>query len=140
MNTSIVGDRLYGIEMRPQEMALFGDRVHFHIRFSPIADEDVPTTQHFKLLVLEVVAPLPEDHPKAAELRELQVLKCGWELELSSDEPLRSAELGSPAEEARLLLGRIADTVNELARRAGLEAPLGIGVIDELVDSLDRSK
>jgi len=132
----IVGDRLYGINMRAQELALYGERVRFQLRYSPIFDEPVEAqTQHFKLLVLEIDCELDADDELGRQGRRLELLKCGWELELSSAEPLRADELGEDAGELPLLLGRIADTVNELARRAGLEAPLGPDVVDELIRS-----
>jgi hypothetical protein len=128
----ISGDRLYGITMRPQELALYGERVSCEVRYSPIVDDEAAANErHFKLLVLEIevalagAAGMPE--------RRLQLLKCGWELELTSATPCRVAELAELEEEVPLLLARIADTVNELARRAGLEAPLGPELIADLV-------
>ena len=134
---AISGDRLYGISMRPQELALYGERVSCEVRYSAIADDEAATAErHYKLLVLEIAAnanaPGAPGAP-GAPVRRLQLLKCGWELELTSSAPCRTAELAELADEVPLLLARIADTVNELARRAGLEAPLGPELVSDLV-------
>lgn len=135
------GDRLYGITMRPQELALYGEKVHFGLRYSPIADRpDELAEHHFKLLVLEVHAELPsEDALAHGKPRRLQLLKCGWEAELTTSAPVRTDQVTELDEEVPRLLGRIADTVNELARRAGLEAPLGPDLVRELVVSYRSS-
>ena len=128
----ISGDRLYGIAMRPQELALYGERVSCEVRYSPIVDDEaVAAERHYKLLVLEIAVDLAS--ATAGPARRLQLLKCGWELELTSASPCRVAELPELAEEVPLLLARIADTVNELARRAELEAPLGPQLVADLV-------
>jgi hypothetical protein len=128
----ISGDRLYGITMRPQELALYGERVSCEVRYSPIVDDEaVAAERHYKLLVLEIEVELAP--AGAGPARRLQLLKCGWELELTSASPCRVAELAELEEEVPLLLARIADTVNELARRAELEAPLGPELIADLV-------
>lgn len=133
----IVGDRLYGIDFRPQELALHGERVRFDLRCSVIADEmDVPAEQHWKLLVMQVFAPLTEALAKQHGTNELLLLKCGWELELRAEPAVAARALADTAEELRLLLSRIADTVNDLARRAGLEAPLGPALVDSLLAEL----
>jgi hypothetical protein len=128
----ISGDRLYGITMRPQELALYGQRVSCEVRYSPIADDEaVAAERHYKLLVLEMAVDLAP--ATGAPARRLQLLKCGWELELTSASPCLVAELAELEEEVPLLLARIADTVNELARRAELEAPLGPELVADLV-------
>lgn len=138
----IVGDRLYGISMRPHELALYGDRVAFQLRYSPIFDDpDEEATTHFKLLVLEVGCELPPDSELGVGERRLELVKCGWELEVATDHPCATARLPERPDEVPLLLGRVAETVNELARRAGLEAPLGPEVTDRLVAHYrDRGK
>ncbi len=131
-----VADRLYGITLRPQEMALYGDRLRISLHYAPMVDEPAePTTVHFTLLVLEGVVVLPDDAAEFGEMAgsELNVLKIGWELEMSTPEPVRSQDLAEEPEEVPRLLGRIADTVNELARRAGLEAPFGPDVTNGLI-------
>ncbi len=128
----ISGDRLYGIAMRAQELALYGERVTCEVRYSPIVDDEaVAAERHYKLLVLEIEVELAG--AAGSPPRRLQLLKCGWELELTSASPCRVAELAEGEEEMPLLLARIADTVNELARRAELEAPLGPDLIADLV-------
>ncbi len=132
---SLVGDRLYGIHMRPQELALHGERVSFELRYSPIFDDASElATSHFKLLVLEIHAEPPAgEAPARTAGRPLQLLKCGWELELSTPRACQVGTLVELDDEVPRLLGRIADTVNDLAGRAGLEAPLGPDLVADLV-------
>jgi len=130
---TVVGDRLYSISLRPQELALYGEHVNLNLRYSPIFDDaDEAATRHFKLLVLEMEAEVPAEATGSTP-RRLQLLKCGWEIELATTVPATVGSLGELRAEVPLLLGRIADTVNELARRARLEAPLTTTVIDDLV-------
>jgi hypothetical protein len=132
MPSTLAGDRLYGINLRPHELALHGEKVQFGLRYSPIFDDPTErTTHHFFLLVLEIHAEVALDD--AAPPKRVQLLKCGWELERTT---ATDQTVGSVAEEpgdVPLLLKRIADTVNDLARRAGLEAPLGPSVVDQLL-------
>lgn len=129
--SSVVGDRLYGISMRPHELALYGERVSFTLRYSPIFDEPAQMTErHFTLLVLEIHAEVVMDGQAP---KRLQLVKCGWEMELSTSMPCLEGTLVEQPTEVPLLLSRIADTINDLARRAGLEAPLGPMVVDDLV-------
>lgn len=132
---TIAGDRLYGISMRPQELAIYGEAVSFSLRYGPVVeDPSAELIQHFKLLVLEIHADLQQDDALAhGKPRKLQLLKCGWEVELVTTTACRSDALSERDDEAPLLLDRIADTVNELARRAGLEAPLGPDLIVDLL-------
>ena len=134
---TLAGDRLYGITMRPQELALYGEKVHFGLRYSPITDQaEELSDRHFKLLVLEVHAELPsEDALAHGKPRRLQLLKCGWEAELATTVKVRTDQVAELDDEVPRLLARIADTVNELARRAGLEAPLGPDLVRDLVVS-----
>ncbi|HEX3135731.1 MAG TPA: hypothetical protein VHX44_19370 [Planctomycetota bacterium] len=133
--STIAGDRLYGISMRPQELAIYGDAVSFSLRYGPVVeDPSAELIQHFKLLVLEIHADLKQDDALAhGKPRKLQLLKCGWEIELGTTNACRTDSLPERQDEAPLLLSRIADTVNELARRAGLEAPLGPDLIADLL-------
>lgn len=135
VTTTIAGDRLYGISLRPQELAIYGEAVSFSLRYGPVVENpSAETTQHFKLLVLEVHADLKQDDALAhGKPRKLQLLKCGWEIEITTDQACRTDAIGERDDEVPLLLGRIADTVNELARRAGLEAPLGPDLVADLL-------
>jgi hypothetical protein len=137
MQPTIVADRLYGISMRPHELALHGGQVSFSLRYGAICDDAAELlTRHFKLLVLEIHAQVALE-PDAAP-RRLELLRCGWELELSTPAPCPTADLAElPAELPRLMV-RIADTVNDLARRAGLEAPLGPALVDQLTARCQR--
>ncbi len=131
MPSTLAGDRLYGINLRPHELALHGEKVQFGLRYSPIFDDPAErTTHHFFLLVLEIHAEVALDD---APPKRVQLLKCGWELERTT---ATDQTVGSVAEEpgdVSLLLKRIADTVNDLARRGGLEAPLGPAVVARLI-------
>jgi hypothetical protein len=135
MNPRQVADRLYGITLRPQELALYGQRVAFDLRYAPMAEPgDPPATAHFRLMVLEVVARLDPDDELARQGQDtLLVAKCGWELELATDQPCATVALAEAPGEAPLLLGRIADTINDLARRAGVAPPLGPEVVTGLL-------
>ncbi len=140
----IVADRLYGITMRPQELAMYGEHVDFDLRYTAIFDDaEEVTTTHFSLLVLEasavvaleaaaLAAAAPDELPDATKKRVLLV-KCGWELERETSAPMRVGTLPEAVEELPRLLERIADTVNELARRAKLEAPFGPELITTLL-------
>jgi hypothetical protein len=134
MSPSINADRLYGISMRPQELALYGEKVAFDLRYSPIYDDEQEVTQtHFKLLVFEISAELPQDDELGREQKRLQLVKCGWELELKVATACRVGTLEELPEEMPLLLGRVAEMVNDLARRARLEAPMGPELVTTLL-------
>lgn len=135
ITSTIAGDRLYGISLRPQELAIYGEAVSFSLRYGPVVeDPSAELTQHFKLLVLEVHADLKQDDALAhGKPRKLQLLKCGWEIELTTTSPCRTDALSERDDEVPTLLARIADTINDLARRAGLEAPLGPDLIADLL-------
>lgn len=141
MPTTITADRLYGIEYRPQELALYGERVSFRVRCAAVFEDPAElTTTHYRLMVLEIHSEVPADAELGRTGGRLQLLKIGWELTL---EVATAVQVGtvpeSPAEIARLL-ERIAVTVNDLARRAGLEAPLGPDVVTQLqLDYLTRA-
>jgi len=132
---NIVADRLYGIQLRPQELALYGDKVRIDLRYAPVfEDPDEETATHYKLLVCEISAELPADDAlRRPAGQRLLLLKCGWELEFATDAPCRVGSLPETPAEMKLLLDRVADTVNELARRARLEAPLGPEVVEGLL-------
>lgn len=134
MKATIVADRLYGISMRPQELALYGERVRCEMRYQPIFDDaDEVTATHFKLLVLELSAEVPAGEELGEGGGELQLVKCGWELELRTAEPCRVGTLAELPEELPRALGRVAATVNDLAERAGIDPPLPASVVADLV-------
>lgn len=132
--TVIDSDRLYGITYRPQELALYGEKVRFHLRAAAVYDDPEEVTDtHYRVLVLEIHADLPQDDELGRQAGSLQLLKIGWELTLKTAAPQRVGTVPEVVGEAGRLLDRIADTVNDLARRAGLEAPLGPEVITHLL-------
>lgn len=129
----MTSDRLYGVSIRPQELAVYGENVRFDLRYAPIYDDaDEAVTEHFKLMVLEVSCEVPPDDELRLPARRLELVKCGWELSLETDRPWPSAKLPTLEGEVRHVLDRIADTVNELARRGGLEIPMGEEVVADI--------
>lgn len=132
---TLTADRLYGIQIRPQELALYGENAQFSLRYGITNEEpDQATVEHFKLVVLEITALAPADEDLGIAERQLDLLKCGWELEFSTPSPVMVGDLSEAESELEYALSQIADTVNELSRRAGLEAPLGAELIAELVN------
>lgn len=69
----------------------------------------------------------------------LDLLKIGWELELVCAVPCVVGSLTEQPGEMKHLLDRVADTVNELARRAGLEAPFTPVVVEQLLVDYRKS-
>jgi len=135
-----VRDRLYSVQFRPQELALYGEKVEFSLRYGVVADDPKePATEHFRLLVLHVTCELPEGHEMLPQGGQLELLKCGWELHLETAEPTSAEALEEGAGEVPRLLARVAETVNELAARGGLEAPLGTDVQDRLIAAYRRN-
>ncbi len=129
----IAADRLYGLSYRPQELALYGDQVRFALRVAAMFDDpEEITDRHFRLLVLEISCDLPADDELGRDAGSIQLLKIGWELTITTPAPQRVGTVAELPGEASLVLDRIADTVNDLARRAGLDAPLGPDVITHL--------
>lgn len=135
----IDSDRLYGVEYRPQELALYGEQVRFRLRCAPVFDDPAELTDtHFRLMVLEITAQVPTDLTDSAQTsgaptNELQLLKIGWELTLRTATAQQVGTLVEGIGEAARLLDRIAEAVNDLARRAGLDAPLGPEVVTHLL-------
>ncbi len=127
-------DRLYGISYRPQELALYGANVRFLLRTAAVFDDpEEMTDTHFRLAVLEITADLPADPEIGRPAGEVLLLKIGWEATLTTPTPQRVGTVAEVAGEASRVLGHMADTVNDLARRAGLEAPLGPEVVTHLL-------
>jgi hypothetical protein len=125
MIPAIVDDCLYSLSFRPQELALFAEQAVISLRYSAIFEtEDEISERHFKLLVVELTAEVPpEDALAAASSGRLELLKCGWELELRTTQPCLVGTLEELPEELPRLLHQVADTINGLARRAKLEPP-----------------
>ena len=123
-------DRLYGIDFLPQELALHGGKVDFTLRYSPIYDDPAQTaTEHFSVLVLEVLATVPGEADTVVRRR---LLRCGWEFEQTTATAIPVGTLPEQREDVRRLLEKIASTVNDLAGRAGLPSPM----TDEIVTTL----
>ena len=134
MAVSNVADRLYGITFRPQELALYGERVQFDLRYAAMFDDPAEVTErHFSLLVLEITTEIAGDEGLGRAGGRLQLLKCGWELERQASPAQQVDTLPEAPGDVARLLEQIAATVNDLARRAGLEAPLGHEVISSLL-------
>jgi len=125
MIPSIVADSLYSLSFRPQELSLYAEKVAIGLRYGAIFDEHSEFSEHhYKLLVIEFSVTLePDDALAEGIIGPLELLKCGWELELQTVAPCLVGTIEELPEEAPLLLGRIAETVNDLARRAKLEMP-----------------
>ncbi len=132
---TMIADRLYGITMKPQELSVYGDSLTVSLSYAPMYEDPTAVADtHFKLLVLEASVEVPEDDNLGdISGSELEVLKIGWELEVTADPACSVADLVESDEEMPRLLDRVADTVNELARRAGLEAPFGPDIIAGLL-------
>lgn len=131
----IVSDVLYGISLRPQELALFADHAQFQLRYSPIFDDPAQkTTEHFKLLVVEISCQLPPDMSVGrSQGQDLELLRCGWQLELKTSEACRPDSLVESEDELPMLLEHMAACVNRLAGEAQVDAPLPEETIQRLV-------
>jgi hypothetical protein len=137
---SPVADRLYGINFRPQELALYGESVRFDLRYSPMCDDPAELLdRHWVVAVLEMTAEVPPDAELGREGGTLELLRCGWELECTTEAKIPAGSLAISLPMVRRLVDRMADTINELAARAGLEAPMGTDVIDRLLASMPNA-
>ncbi len=133
---AIEADRLYSLNYRPQELALHGENVRFHLRCAVVYDDPAEiTVTHFRLAVLEISADLPADPDLGRAAGPLLLLKIGWEIVVTTPSPQRVGTVPEAPGEAERLLNAMADTVNDLARRAGLDAPLGPEVVTQLLTS-----
>ena len=131
----IVSDVLYGISMRPQELELYKDYAQFRLRYSPIFDDpEEEATEHFKLLVVEVHCQLPPDIEVGRHKGgELDLLRCGWQLEMKTAAACRVDSVPELPEELPLLLGKVAETVNRLAEDAHIDGPLPDEALERLL-------
>lgn len=119
---------------------MYADQARFNLRYAPIFDEaEAESTQHFKLMVVEITCQLPPD-PSIGRARALdfELLRCGWQLELKTAEPCRVDAVPELDEEVPLLLGRMAACVNRLADEARVDAPMPVDTINHLVDEYRR--
>lgn len=133
---TITADRLYSLTFRPQELALHGENVRFHLRCAAVFDDAAEITDtHYRIAVLEISADLPADPDLGRAAGPILLLKIGWELALTTATPQQVGTVGEVRGEAERLLNAMADTVNDLARRAGLDAPLGPEVVTHLLTS-----
>ena len=133
---SIVADRLYSLTFRPQELAMYGENVRFHLRCAPIYDDPSEITDaHYRSAVLEISADLPADPELGRAAGPILLLKIGWEIVVATATPQQVGTVSEAPGEPERLLNAIADTVNDLSRRAGLDAPLGPEVVTHLLTS-----
>ena len=132
----IVSDALYGINIRPQELDLYKEYAQFNLRYSPIFDDpSEESTEHYKLLVIEITCQLPPDiEIGRSKARDLDLLRCGWQLQLQSPEPIRVDAIGEDAEELPFLLEKVAQTVKRLAEDAGIDDPIPAEAQARLID------
>lgn len=137
---TVVSDVLYGIELRPQELLLYGDEIPFQLRYAPIFEDPAAEVRdHYKLLVLECVKTLPPDVAVGRTHGvELRLMKVGWQLQVATETPVRCDSIGESAAEVPFLLQRVAETVNQLATRAGVDVPMPATVVGRLVEHYQR--
>ncbi len=121
MRANPVADRLYALSLRPQEWDGLREHASLALRWGPLADDpEAPARRHWFLLVVECRVRLPPGDPLAAQHRDgLEVLRCGWEAELELPVDLPATAIEQDRELIRTLLGRIAETVNAVAAKAG---------------------
>ncbi len=134
MPNRIVADRLYGLTIRPQELAFYGDKARCTLRSAVMAEEpDVPAAVHHRLVVLEIEVLIPEADALHADSPVLHVLKAGWELDVAVDPPVSATALGEDPGEARLALDRLAACINRVCADAGQAAVLTPDLLDEVL-------
>ncbi len=138
MHASLAADRLYALSLRPQEWDGLRERAELALRWGPLADDPAqPARRHWFLLVVECRVRPPDGDPLAAQnAAGLEVLRCGWEAELELPVDLPASAIDDDPELVVRLLRHIAETVNDVAARAGV-APL---VSDELVAALAKQR
>ena len=131
----IVSDVLYGINIRPQELSMYKEYAQFKLRYSPIFDNpELEATEHFKLMVVEITCQLPPDISIGREKgQDLELLRCGWQLEMHTALPCRVDEVPELPEEVPMILEHMASTVNRLAEDAQIDPPMPAEAIERLV-------
>ena len=132
----IVSDALYGINIRPQELDLYKEYAQFNLRYSPIFDDpSTETDEHFKLLVIEITCQLPPDIELGrSKAQDLDLLRCGWQLQLKTPQPIRVDAIAEMEEELPMLLKKVAVTVKRLADDAGIDDPMPEEAQQRLID------
>ncbi len=134
MPIRIVADRLYGLTIRPQELALYGAQARCVLRSAVMAEDPAqPAAQHHRLVVLEVDVLIPATDALHADSPVLQVLKVGWELDLAADPPVPADLLPESPDEARFALERLAASVNRVCAEAGQPPALEPALVDEIL-------
>ena len=135
MRATCTADRLYALSIRPQEWDGLREHARLALRWGPLADDPAaPARRHWFLLVVECRVTLPAGDPLAAQHPDgLEVLRCGWEAELELPVDLPATAIDEDPELVRTLLGRIAETVNGVAVKAGAEALLSAEIVAALL-------
>lgn len=123
MRASLAADRLYALSIRPQEWDGLREHAQLALRWGPLAeDAAAPARRHWFLLVVEARVRLPAADPLAVQHPDgLEVLRCGWEAELELPIDLPAQAIDEDPELIARLLGKMAQTVNAVAREAGSE-------------------
>jgi hypothetical protein len=137
MRATLAADRLYALSIRPQEWDGLREHARLALRWGPLADDPAaPARRHWFLLGVECRVMLPAGDPLAAQHPEgLEVLRCGWEAELEVPIDLPASAIDADPQLIRALLGKIAETVNPVAERAGT----GVLLTDTIMSALQRT-
>ena len=137
MRATLVADRLYALSIRPQEWDGLREHAQLALRWGPLADDPAaPARRHWYLLVVECRVMLPAGDPLAAQHPDgMEVLRCGWEAELEVPIDLPATAIDADPQLIRALLGKIAETVNHVAERAGT----GVLLTDTIMSALQRT-
>jgi hypothetical protein len=122
MRATLAADRLYALSIRPQEWDGLREHAELAWRWSPLADDrEAPATRHWFLLVLECRVRPPQGDPLAeGNAQGLEVLRCGWEVELEVPVALPPAAIDEDRALIAALFAKIAETVNLVGERAGV--------------------
>jgi hypothetical protein len=134
MRATLAADRLYALSIRPQEWDGLRPHAELGLRWGPLADDpEAPARRHWFLLVVEALVRIPAGDPLAAQHPDgLEVLRCGWEVELELPVDLPASAIdGDPDLVGRLLI-QVAALVNSTAGHAGVEELLSQAMIDGL--------
>lgn len=134
MRARLAADRLYALNLRPQEWDGLRGSTELALRYGPMDDGAEATARHWTLLLVEGRARLPADDPLAAANPDgLEVLRIGWEAELELPVALPPSALEEDPTEVPALLAKAAALVNACAASAGVDDLLGPDVIAGLL-------